>query len=94
MSNEVETPRTIVAALKDLIAERHAEIARVVPSHVNAERLTKMMLMSVARSPRLARCAPESIFVAFVQAATYGLEIGGANREGQFEGQQGCDSAQ
>lgn len=49
----------------------------VLPRHVTAERMTKVVLSATARQPDLLKCTTASICRAVMQAAELGLEIGG-----------------
>src|SRR5689334_6268402 len=50
------------------------EIARALPKHLNADRMTRIALTSFRRTPKLGECNPLSVFAAVIQAAQLGLE--------------------
>jgi recombination protein RecT len=50
------------------------EIARALPQHLNADRMSRIALTAFRRTPSLSRCDPRSVFAAVIQAAQLGLE--------------------
>lgn len=52
------------------------EIARALPRHMNAERLTRIALTEFRKNPRLADCDPKSVFASIILASQLGLEPG------------------
>lgn len=70
-----------ITTLADLIKRRSKSISAVAASHMKPERLTKLVLGSVTRTPALAKCNPESVFRSLMQAAELGLEPGSATGE-------------
>ena len=52
-------------------------IAKILPKHLTPDRLLKIALGSIARTPTLLACTKESLLLAVVQAAELGLEAGG-----------------
>jgi recombination protein RecT len=55
-----------------------SEIARALPKHLTADRLARVALTEVRKTPMLGKCAPRSLFGAIMQCAQLGLEPGGA----------------
>ena len=51
-----------------------AEIARALPQHINASRMSRIALTAFRRNQALGRCDPRSVFAAVIQAAQLGLE--------------------
>ncbi len=70
-----------IKTLDGLIKVRSKAISAVAASHMKPERLTKLVLGSVSRTPALAKCSPESVFRSLMQAAELGLEPGSATGE-------------
>lgn len=67
------------AAPKDFPAMLKAfqpEIARALPSHLNADRMTRIALTAFRQNPALANCDPKSVFAAVIMSSQLGLEIG------------------
>lgn len=52
------------------------EIARALPKHLNADRMTRIALTCFRQTPLLAKCEPTSVFAAVIQASQLGLEPG------------------
>jgi phage RecT family recombinase len=50
------------------------EIARALPKHLNADRMSRIALTAFRRTPKLAECDPRSVFAAVIQASQLGLE--------------------
>lgn len=60
----------------DLIEKQKTAIARALPKHLSADRLTRIVLTEVKRNPKLAEGDPTSLLGALMQAAQLGLEPG------------------
>ncbi|QHD50018.1 recombination protein RecT [Vreelandella aquamarina] len=69
-------PTTIQGMLKD--DRFKSQIARALPKHITPDRITRIALTEVNKTPQLGQCAPMSLFGAIVQSAQLGLELGGA----------------
>lgn len=65
------TPKQRVSAL---LAERKGDIARMLPSHLNAERLLKVATIAATTTPKLLECEIPSLIAAVGQCAMFGLE--------------------
>lgn len=65
-----EQPQTFPAMLKAFLPE----IQRALPRHLNGDRMARIALTAFRRNPKLAECAPMSVFAAVIQAAQLGLE--------------------
>ena len=65
-------------ALGAIFKSRMGSIKAVSASHMSPERLYRIVLACVTRTPALQRCTIESIFRASLQAAELGLEPGSA----------------
>jgi recombination protein RecT len=57
-----------------LLDKFKGEIARALPQHLNADRMSRIALTAFRRSPALGRCDPRSVFAAVIQASQLGLE--------------------
>lgn len=64
-------PKQQVAAL---LADRKADIQRMLPSHLNAERLLKVATIAATTTPALLECEVPSLITAVGQCAMFGLE--------------------
>lgn len=72
--NEQPTVATFLEQMKP-------QIARALPKHMNADRLARIALTEVRRTPLLGRCTPESFGGALMTIAQLGLEPGAATGE-------------
>lgn len=77
MTNAIEKKST-TQTLSDLLAARQKSIASLVPQHLTPERLMRVAVNCVAKTPQLQQCSPESLLSAVMFAAEVGLEPGGA----------------
>ena len=57
-----------------LLNQFKGEIARALPQHLNADRMSRIALTAFRRTPALGRCDPRSVFAAVIQASQLGLE--------------------
>lgn len=64
------------ANVYEFIEGMKGQIARALPKHLNADRLARIMLTEVRRTPLLARCTPDSFGGAIMTCAQLGLEPG------------------
>lgn len=53
-----------------------AQIMRALPAHMNPDRLARIALTEIRKTPQLAECDPLSLFGAVIQCAQLGLEPG------------------
>jgi recombination protein RecT len=67
-----------LATLGQMLEDRRASLAQLVPKHLNADRLMKVALNCVAKTPLLQQCSVSSILQCVFTAAELGLEPGGA----------------
>lgn len=73
---ESKRPDTIAGLLTD--PKIKAQIALALPKHMTADRLARIALTEVRKTPALARCDQASFLGAIMQCAQLGLEPGGA----------------
>lgn len=69
---EHKRPEDIFAMLKVWAPE----IQRALPKHMNVDRMGRIAITEIRKSPALGRCKPISLFAAILSAAQMGLEIG------------------
>lgn len=69
-------PQSIAALLSD--PKTQHQIARALPKHMTAERLTRIATTEIRKTPMLAKCDPVTLLGAVMQCAQLGLEPGGA----------------
>lgn len=69
----ISTNQKTVAAL---LEQMKGEIARCLPKHLTPERMTRIALTELRRTPKLQECEPMSFIAAIMQASQLGLEPG------------------
>jgi recombination protein RecT len=76
MANEIvkDTSSTLAQMMRD----RKAAIEQALPKHLSAERLMRVAVNCVSKSPQLMQCTPLSLYRSVLVAAELGLEPGGA----------------
>lgn len=62
--------------IAQVITRMQGEIARALPKHMDADRMARLALTVVRRTPKLAECTPASFAGALLTAAALGLEPG------------------
>lgn len=83
MSNQIQLATAKdMKTFSDYFKARQGAIASVCASHMNPDRLTRIVMACVSRTPALKACTIESIFRSSMQAAELGLEPGSALGEG------------
>jgi recombination protein RecT len=65
--------------LAQLIERQKPEIARVLPKHLDPDRLARIALTVLRKTPQLGNCTPESFLGALMTCAQLGLEPGVSN---------------
>lgn len=71
------SPRQQAPALRALLDRHKAEIATALPSHLTAERMIRVVMTAVQRTPALLECSHMSIVGSVIQASQLGLEPDG-----------------
>lgn len=75
MSNELAKPAAgPIATLQSFFEARKASLAQVLPKHMTADRVIKIVLAAASRTPRILECTPESVYLACHSASQLGLE--------------------
>lgn len=86
------------ATVKDLFEKKKESIMAIVPRHIDPDRLIKVALVAISRTPLLMKCTPTSLLQSFMTAAQLGLDVGGVlgsaylvpyrnNKNGTYEAQ-------
>jgi recombination protein RecT len=65
------------ASLRALLEKAKDQIAMALPRHMTAERMIRVVMTAVQRTPQLMECSPLSILGASIQASQLGLEPDG-----------------
>lgn len=83
MSNTTAiAPKDAATQLRDLLAANTKAISSLVPDHLTPDRLMRVAVNCVAKTPGLQKCSPTSLLRSVMAAAEVGLEPGGVL--GQF----------
>ncbi|WP_210425998.1 recombination protein RecT [Chromobacterium violaceum] len=73
---ESSKPKTLAGLLSD--PKIKSQMALALPKHLNADRLARIALTEIRKTPALAKCNQESFLGAVMQCAQLGLEPGNA----------------
>lgn len=80
------TPATRTAqqlnTVKAMLKQSESAIASRLPKHLTPDRITKVALTAINKTPKLLDCTKESLLMSIMQAAELGLEPGSALGEG------------
>jgi recombination protein RecT len=63
-------------SIGQLIQSLRPELARALPKHMDADRMARIALTVLRKTPKLAECSPESFMGALLTSAQLGLEPG------------------
>jgi len=66
------------ATLKDLLQQAKPSIQNVLPRHLSADRLIKIALLAINKTPKLQECTAGSVLASIMAAAELGLDCGGS----------------
>lgn len=76
-STEVATTDTPPSrSIGDLIMKLRPEIERALPAHLDADRMARIALTTIRKTPKLAACTAESFAGSLLTAASLGLDVG------------------
>lgn len=67
-----------IKTLGAVLEARKGEFAKLLPSHLSAEKLLKVAINCIAKTPELQNCSVESVLRCVYASAELGLELGGA----------------
>lgn len=76
ISQAVDRQRQDHPSLSTLVQQMRPEIARALPKHMDADRMSRLALTCLRQTPKLAACDPQSFLGALLTAAALGLEPG------------------
>jgi recombination protein RecT len=74
----IEKPKNTTTTLREMLEARRDSLAQLIPKHLSADRLMKVALNCVSKTPLLQACTPLSLLQCVITAAELGLEPGGA----------------
>ena len=66
-----------IATLRNLLEKSKGEIAKALPRHLTPERMARVAITAVQKTPELLDCDPVSIVGAVMQASQLGLDLDG-----------------
>ena len=66
-----------VATIRDLLERSKSQIQMALPKHLSPDRLLRVAMTSIQRTPKLLECDPKSLVGAVIQSAQLGLEPDG-----------------
>jgi recombination protein RecT len=64
-----------VQSIQDMLEANKAQLSMALPKHVTAERLIRVAVTSLRKTPELVKCTPQSLISCIFQAAQLGLEV-------------------
>lgn len=75
-----KTNKAVIASnqksIVSMLEQMKSEISRCLPKHLTTERMTRIALTELRKTPKLAECEPMSFIAAIMQASQLGLEPG------------------
>jgi len=78
MSNVIEKPKQTATIREQLLSEgMKKHLAMALPKHLTPERMVRVVLTAITRTPKLADCDPASFFKALFECSQMGLEPDG-----------------
>jgi len=77
LQNRQASPVARVNAVAEILHASRDKILAALPSHVSADRMIRLFLSEIRKTPKLLDCTPESLFAAIGEAAQLGLETDG-----------------
>ncbi len=76
MTNAVQQKKEQRRTLVQLIEAMQPSIAVVLPRHLTPERMVRLAILAIYKTPELRECDPNTVLSAIMQASQLGLEIG------------------
>src|SRR5262245_35954885 len=78
MSKQLTKAAQKPADLRAFLEQHKAQIALALPRHLSADRMLRVAMTAIGKTPKLAECDQRSLFAALIQASQLGLEPDGA----------------
>lgn len=72
------TPGSAITSIKQMLEAKMDTFAQVLPRHLTPDRLVKVALNCIFKTPALQKCSAASLYQSVISAAELGLEPGGA----------------
>lgn len=77
MNKELQTKISPINSVRALLERSKAQIAMALPKHLNADRIIRVAMTSIQRTPQLLECDPITLVGAVIQSSQLGLEPDG-----------------
>lgn len=77
MSQQMTKAQQTVSDVRGLLERSRAQIAMALPKHLTPERMIRVAVTALQRTPHLQECSPLSLVGCVVQASELGLELTG-----------------
>ena len=77
-AGKITTYKEKVDSVRDALTKMGSQIQAALPKHITVDRMLRVALTAVQKTPKLLDCDRTSLFAAIMQAAELGLEPGGA----------------
>lgn len=77
MGNEIVPFKQKLNTFRELLEKMKPQIAAALPEHVKPDRVMRIVLTTIQRTPKLLECSQSSVLGAIVQSAQLGLECDG-----------------
>jgi len=74
---QIMTKNQKVANIRGLLEKSKSQMALALPKHVTVDRLLRIAMTSIQKTPKLLDCSPQSLIAAVMQSAQLGLEPDG-----------------
>ena len=71
---EIKPYEKRIGEVRDLLEKSRPQILMALPKHMNADRLLRIAMTSIARNPKILDCTTNSLIGAIIQCAQLGLE--------------------
>lgn len=76
-STEIVPVNQKAETIRAMLQQSKQQIALALPKHLSADRMLRISMTSIRRTPQLMTCTPQSLLGAVIQAAQLGLEPDG-----------------
>lgn len=77
MNKELQAKSSPINTIRTLLERSKAQIAMALPKHLNADRIIRVAMTSIQRTPKLLECDPITLVGAVIQSSQLGLEPDG-----------------
>lgn len=78
MSTQLAPRQEKIISIRALLEKSKPQIKMALPTHLNPDRMLRIAMTSIQKTPELLNCTPESLLGAIIQSAQLGLEPDGA----------------